>query len=114
MTRDPIEVLAEALYDGRPPPLAWLLRWRRDGHDPVAAAWQVSQNGYQMGRVLAFAGVDAGYGELEIRWSPTPEAAAHLRRRVPRPPPLRALLTRLERPAAGPDAATVSTREVFR
>jgi hypothetical protein len=37
---DPLAPLVEALDAGRPPPLAWVLRWSEGGaRDPVAEAW---------------------------------------------------------------------------
>lgn len=30
------------------PPLAWVVRWSRDGRDPLVAAWNATRNGHDM------------------------------------------------------------------
>ena len=56
MDTDPIVELVEALRGGRPPPLAWIVRWSRGGRDPVASAWRESTDSTSMIKLLELCG----------------------------------------------------------
>lgn len=58
---DPVAELAEALRAGRPPPLAWIVRWSDGPEDPVLGAWRASDDHGSMIEVLRLAG--AAYRE---------------------------------------------------
>ena len=101
---DPIAELWCALREGRPPPLAWVVRWSRGGGDPVAAAWAVAVHDQSMRELLDHARHPAMRGGDEDGWPETmichiacirPNCApcvAAIRAAVPVPPTLAELL----------------------
>lgn len=106
---DPIYELIQCLHRGERPPLAWLVRWSPDGRDPVHAAWAVSRDGWAMRMVLrevdhpALGDPEGEYPDAilcgaDCRFESCQDCVAALRRVVPVPPTLAALLARGGRP----------------
>lgn len=101
---DPIAELWTALRRGEQPALPWVVRWSAGGREPVAAAWEVARDADAMEALLAYADPSAHAAatrHVERTLGPgwyhraASEIAPELRRAVPVPPALGALLKRV-------------------